>query len=154
MKWCLQAAEAVSYVHSKGVLHCDLRPANFLVTESLDLRLCDFGGSKHGELYGRGLPNAGFYDPHRDDMISHSTDIFALGSCFYTIMAGHFPHATGVMKTYEEEEAYFEMAKRLLLRRQFPNLENFAIGHIISACWTSDVTAQSVLEGIYDMQVK
>ncbi|KAF2184532.1 kinase-like protein [Zopfia rhizophila CBS 207.26] len=60
-KWCIQAAEAVSYIHSEGVLHCDLRPANCLLDKNLDLVLCDFGGSRFGKLSGKGLPDSGFF---------------------------------------------------------------------------------------------
>ena len=37
---------ALKYIYEKGVLHWNLRPANYLVVD-LDLRLCDFGGSKN-----------------------------------------------------------------------------------------------------------
>lgn len=34
--------EAVTYIHSKRVLHCDLRHDNFLLDANLDLKLADF----------------------------------------------------------------------------------------------------------------
>ncbi|KAF2243548.1 kinase-like protein [Trematosphaeria pertusa] len=47
--WCRQVVESISYIHHHGVVHSDLRPDNFLVhattSTSLDLWLCDFGGS-------------------------------------------------------------------------------------------------------------
>lgn len=127
------------------MFHCDIRPANFLVTEHLELRLCDFGGSKSREVYGRGLPNAGFYDPRDGSQVSQSTDIFALGSCMYTIMTGQFPHGKRGRMTYEEEHVYNEEVKQLLLQGHFPDVRDTAIGHIISACWKTCILAKDVL---------
>jgi len=38
-----QALEALAFVHLRGVLHLDIKPANLLRTESGELRLLDFG---------------------------------------------------------------------------------------------------------------
>jgi Protein kinase domain len=154
LNWCQQAAEAVAYVHSKDVIHCDLRPANFLVTKNLDLRLCDFGGSKLGDLYGRGLPNAGFHDPLDKSPVSRSTDIFGLGSCMYTIMTGHFPHSTSGRKTYEEEEVYREEVERLFRKRQFPDVQNIAISDVILDCWACNITAEDVSGKLLGVQTE
>ena len=53
LSWCIQATEAVAYIHSKRVLHCDLRHDNFLLDTNLDLKLADFQGhyfSTDGEI--------------------------------------------------------------------------------------------------------
>ena len=42
--WYKQAAEAVSYIHQKGVIHCDISPRNFLLDDKLDILLADFQG--------------------------------------------------------------------------------------------------------------
>lgn len=141
MKWCVQAAEDVAYIHSKNVLHCDLRPAHFLISKSFDLRLCDFGGSRFGELYGRGRPNVGFFYPNDDGPVSDATDIFTLGSCMYTIMTGHHPHG----KKQKQNESYKKDVNDLLLQRIFPNVQDVVIGDIISACWDTHITAEDVL---------
>jgi tRNA A-37 threonylcarbamoyl transferase component Bud32 len=39
----LQALRALSYVHARGVIHLDLKPANILVTQGGEVRLLDFG---------------------------------------------------------------------------------------------------------------
>lgn len=64
LKWRTQAAEAIQFIHRKGVIHSDLRPENFLLHtvpgNNLDLLLCDFGGSTNGEIDCRHLPDSGF----------------------------------------------------------------------------------------------
>ena len=97
IKWCQQAVEAVAYIHSRGILHCDLRPGNLLVDEtcegSLELRLCDFGGSvcESLQLNGKALPSIPFYDPALGFDASAILDIFSLGSVIYTILTSRWP---------------------------------------------------------------
>jgi len=91
-KWCRQAVEAIAYIHSRAVVHADLRPENFLLHEtnpgSLDLLLCDFGGATCDDLNvdGQHLPDSPFYDPTQQGPVSPAVDVFSLGSMFYTIM--------------------------------------------------------------------
>ncbi|KAF3492228.1 eukaryotic translation initiation factor 3 subunit I [Arthroderma uncinatum] len=40
--WCKQAAEAVKYIHEKGVIHCDINLRNLLLDDNLDILLADF----------------------------------------------------------------------------------------------------------------
>jgi tRNA A-37 threonylcarbamoyl transferase component Bud32 len=94
-KWCRQVTEATEYIHSKGVIHSDLRPENCLVHKtntSLDILLCDFGGSMCAEkgIDGKGLPDIPFWDFSWESTVG--TDIFSLGSIFYTIRTGHWPY--------------------------------------------------------------
>ena len=38
--------KAIRYIHSKGVVHCDVGIHNFLVQDDGTLALADFGGSR------------------------------------------------------------------------------------------------------------
>ena len=44
-RFALQIAEGLSYLHSEGVIHLDLKPQNILMTNSI-LKICDFGISR------------------------------------------------------------------------------------------------------------
>lgn len=41
-----QTAQAMCYLHANGILHRDLKSPNVLLTESLEVRVCDFGMSR------------------------------------------------------------------------------------------------------------
>lgn len=46
IRWIEQTAEALHYIHSKGVIHCDLKPSNIFVTNSQSIRVGDLGQSR------------------------------------------------------------------------------------------------------------
>lgn len=149
LKWCLQAAEAVAYCHQKGVIHCDLRPANCLLDDKLDLSLGDFGSAQLGSLTGNGLPDYGFFDP-RDEVSTPTIamDIFGLGSLMYTIMTGCFPHGSPGLTTkpWAEISAYYNKVDQLLRDGIFPDVEGLKCGEAIRGCWTKDLSsAQDVV---------
>ena len=45
-RWIEQMAEALHYIHSKAVIHCDLKPSNIFVTNSETIRVGDLGQSR------------------------------------------------------------------------------------------------------------
>ncbi|WEW61354.1 hypothetical protein PRK78_006844 [Emydomyces testavorans] len=44
-RWCLQIAEGLDYIHSKGVRQADIGSQNLLLDEKDDLKFADFPGS-------------------------------------------------------------------------------------------------------------
>ncbi len=97
-----QIAEALKYVHSKNILHLDVKPGNIMIESSGRAVLIDFGASKHydegtGEntttMQGVNTPG---YAPIEQASIgftsfSPSTDIYALGATLYKALTGKTP---------------------------------------------------------------
>lgn len=116
-KWCRQLTEAKEYLHNKDVIHSDFRPENCLVHKShtfLDILLGDLGGSICPDLAvdGRGLPDPPFWDLAWKSMTG--TDIFSLGSMFYTIMTGYWPYKSNEASEEEDNWQYEERVVSLL----------------------------------------
>lgn len=161
-KWCTQVVESIVHIHGKGVIHSDLRPDNFLVhattPTSLDLWLCDFGGSTCEKLGldGGHLPDSGFYDPQSDPVSTPQTDIFSVGSVLYTILTGHWPHRTsGPFRTGEEMEEYRQNVDGLFERREFPIVAGLFAGEIIMRCWRNQyASANDVLRDMHLVTMK
>lgn len=139
MQWRREAAEAVAYIHGKGVIHSDLRPDNFLLYETAEgsksLRLCDFGGSVHGKMNGGHLPDAGFFDPRKPWVSTKQTDIFSLGSVFYTVMVGYWPYRSRGSFIGEEYEQYIRKVDLLFSDSKFPAVDHLHGAAIIQGCW-------------------
>eukprot|EP00299_Pterocystis_sp_00344_P015517 c7756_g1_i1.p1 GENE.c7756_g1_i1~~c7756_g1_i1.p1 ORF type:complete len:888 (+),score=276.05 c7756_g1_i1:78-2666(+) len=90
---------AVNYMHSINVLHCDIKPANIIVTkERGEAKLCDFGVSRaaisHDKSYlSRGTP--AFMAPElltsRNPTFTPAVDVWGLGACLFMFVTGHPP---------------------------------------------------------------
>ncbi|KAF3072112.1 hypothetical protein CFAM422_005803 [Trichoderma lentiforme] len=162
-KWFIQAVESIEFIHSKGVMHSDLRPDNFLVdctlSQSLDLRLCDFGGStcEDLQLSGGTLPDSGFHNPNDAWEPTYAADIFSLGSVLYTIMTGHWPFrsTTGEWTSTEEMMEYNAKADRCFADGIFPEVEGLFGGEIITRCWTNKFSdAAEIMAKVSQLVIK
>jgi len=61
LQWACDAAAALHLVHSHNVIHCDVKPENFLLDSKFRLRIIDFSGSSIDGSYFSALENI-WYD--------------------------------------------------------------------------------------------
>ncbi len=92
-----QAAEALDYVHSHGVVHHDVKPSNILVTGDLGVKLIDFGLAElKGSAWAAGPGDFGtphYLPPERavGGEADHRGDIYSLGVVLYELITRHLP---------------------------------------------------------------
>jgi len=92
--------EGMARAHDKGILHCDLKPANILLDEDLNPRLADFGQAR---LSHEKMPALGtlFYMPpeqtRRQAVPDVRWDVYALGVILYRMITGCLPYHTEEM---------------------------------------------------------
>lgn len=78
--WASEASGLVHLLHTHGVIHCDIKPRNFLLDPLLRLYIVDFAGSSLNGSDASSMPSARFCLPeHVDDDPSVQMDLFALG---------------------------------------------------------------------------
>ncbi|MDY0167998.1 MAG: protein kinase [Thermoguttaceae bacterium] len=85
------------HAHAKGILHCDLKPANILLDQDGKPRLADFGQSRLSTEQTPALGTLFYMAPEQADLESLPDarwDVYALGALLYCMLTGTPPHRT------------------------------------------------------------
>lgn len=94
-----QICAGVGYAHRAGLVHCDLKPHNILVTADQRAKITDFGiaralsairpDEKHETVWG----SPQYFAPEQaaGGPPSPATDVYSLGVLFYEMLTGHLP---------------------------------------------------------------
>jgi len=89
-----QMIDAVAYAHRKRVLHCDIKPENFILFADNRIRLADFGIAKVAmrTVQASGSGTVGYIAPEQAmGKVSLRSDVFSLGLVLYRMLAGVLP---------------------------------------------------------------
>src|ERR1019366_2391940 len=93
----LRVCDAVGYAHRNLVVHLDLKPSNILVTPDGAVKLLDFGTSKliqpDSLLTTTVMATPAYASPEqlRNEPVTTSCDIYALGAVLFELLAGARP---------------------------------------------------------------
>lgn len=89
-----QMLAAVAHAHENRVLHCDLKPDNFILFRGGRLRLGDFGIARIAQktMAASGSGTVGYLAPeHALGRPSFRSDVFSLGLILFEMLAGKVP---------------------------------------------------------------
>ncbi len=103
----IQCCAGIGYAHRAGIVHCDVKPQNMLVTPDKRLKVVDFGiaralasinPSEHNEVVW-GSPQ--YFSPEQACGLAPSpaSDVYSLGVVMYELLTGQLPFTA---KTAEE----------------------------------------------------
>jgi serine/threonine-protein kinase len=93
----LRVCDAVGYAHRNLIVHLDLKPSNILVTSDGTVKLLDFGTSKliqpDSLLTTTVMATPAYASPEqlRNEPVTTSCDIYALGAVLFELLAGSRP---------------------------------------------------------------
>jgi eukaryotic-like serine/threonine-protein kinase len=98
VKWVHEAASALDYAHSRGVLHRDIKPANLLLDRDRVLHVADFGIARLGTedtitATGEVLGTASYLAPERalGRPATDASDRYSLAVAAYELLVGERP---------------------------------------------------------------
>jgi len=112
----LQATRALEYAEKVGIVHCDIKPDNLMLTEAGDVRLADLGIAKTLNKKGKADQTEGvFGSPHymapeqaRGLPLDHRADLYSLGVSFYRMLSGKVPFTGKDAKEIMEHQVFDE----------------------------------------------
>lgn len=102
LRLAAELADGLAQAHGKGILHRDFKLENIIVTPSRHAKVLDFGlarmrggDGQDGSLTESGMLVGTTYamspEQARGEALDHRSDLFALGTVLYTMLAGHQP---------------------------------------------------------------
>jgi serine/threonine-protein kinase len=94
LKLIEQMLAAVAHAHRAKVIHCDIKPDNFIMFADGCVRLTDFGFSKVAErtLKASGSGTVGYIAPEQAvGRPMFQSDVFSLGLVIYELLTGYLP---------------------------------------------------------------
>ena len=90
-----EIAQGMMHLHGKGILHCDLKPANILLDEDGKPRVADFGQSRLSNDRSAALGTLYYMAPEQADLSASPDarwDVYALGAILYRMLTGSPPY--------------------------------------------------------------
>jgi serine/threonine-protein kinase len=144
---------AMRYLHSMGVIHCDLNPNNILLDLDWNIRIAGFGHHifPHELVIPNDSGNCSFIGSHYlapecyDNEFVCESDVFSFGLILYELVVSEpaFP------KTLSQ----YGIAKRLIIENKRPIIPAFvlpAVQELIRKCWKRDYWRRPTFNDILD----
>jgi len=103
--WISQLCDALDYAHNRAkIIHCDLKPANLMVSQRADLKVTDFGIARSlSDSASRVTLEQGrsgtliYMSPQQlnGEQCTHLDDIYSLGASIYELLTSKPPFYSG-----------------------------------------------------------
>jgi eukaryotic-like serine/threonine-protein kinase len=97
-----QLSRALASAHAKGIVHCDVKPANVLLTAYAQVKVGDFGVARLAQANSQGPSATAAGTPRymspeqaQGQPMTPASDVYSVGVVLYEMLAGEPPFARG-----------------------------------------------------------
>ncbi len=99
VKFTIAIGEGLEHAHAMGIVHCDIKPHNVIITRTGRVKVTDFGiaramNSTNTVMYTNSIMGSAHYlspEQASGKTIDGSTDIYSLGIVLYEMLSGKVP---------------------------------------------------------------
>lgn len=131
LKYSIDFLSGLHHIHTKRLIHCDIKPNNILISNSNDAVLTDFGLAKYLNSDGYSIVDK-FYHLHQppeilqSGIITHQGDIFQAGLTIYRLCNGNAFFKRQIEKYFRKDKT-FDNDKFLsaVYNGDFPNRSDY-----------------------------
>lgn len=125
IRYSIQFLSGLNHIHSKGLIHFDIKPDNILISDSNEAMLSDFGLALYTDTYGL-CESQAFYTPHvTPEQLqrlkqSIKNDIYQAGLTIYRMVNGN-DFFYQQIPTKDNKQFDSQSFKRMILKGDFPD---------------------------------
>lgn len=144
---CLAVLLGLRSLHTEyGIFHCDLKPSNILFNSAGQVKLCDFGESRHMHSRGASRRSTGseaYMAPERivsqrDNTLTPKADVWSFGVTVFELVTGRHPFDVNAALVELVETLTVESEPRLAGREASKALRDF-----VARCLTRDLARRA-----------
>ncbi|ELP91763.1 protein serine/threonine kinase, putative [Entamoeba invadens IP1] len=161
VKFCLDAAKGILYLHENDILHRDIKPDNYLIfsldsNEKVNAKLTDFGSARNVNLlmtnmtFTKGVGTPKYMAPEVLDKKKYKkpADIFSFAITMYEIILWEdaFQKSDSRFKYAWDIADFTSAGKRLVIPKDVPNELSF----LITKCWAQELEQRIKIQEIVE----
>lgn len=127
---CIQICAGVGYAHRAGLVHCDIKPQNILVTGDGRVKITDFGiaralaNVRPGETTDVVWGSPQYYSPEQaaGEHPTPASDVYSIGVVMFEMLAGRLPFVASTQQSLAIMHLREEPPRLSLFNPQVPEM--------------------------------